>query len=234
MNTVIDLANVDGPVIDDMSGDYIDIEMMDQTNITNAMFNAIQSIDIPGGRLAAFESHDGNISLRNELVAYEDGQGTTNLSMAGVTLENASRHIVGIQAAVEELENGNYGVSVLVNHDGSYEQHSVDDRQALINYEIDAENGEILSRDAQGLRFDDDVNQWVIDAAQAVEHSFTSNLGPVAQESISQFRPEGAAVTVGEPPLDTQFNSLSELSAELVNDGMSGPKVQQHEAVVPQ
>lgn len=227
MGNTIDLKNIDGPVVDDLSADYIELDMMEQSNVVNAMMQAFEAMDMPNGSLAAYE-HDGRVILRNEINSYEDGGGTATLA-DGTEIQNASIHVIGASAFISELENGNYSVQMSVQHAGSFEQGIDDYRRVNINYEVDAEDGSIVSRQGHAVGHDDAPNIWAIETAQAIEHAFAENLGPTAQETLADFRPNSAATESGPPPIGTELNSLS----EIVN-GTVAPDVQQKiDPVIP-
>jgi hypothetical protein len=211
-NNVLDLSEINGPVVFDTVDDSerILLDMDSQGHVVNAMFNALQSIDVPNNILAAYQNDDGSIILRNQMVTFEDGNGSAYLS-SGTTIENMQTHIIGASVQIDELENGNCRVDLMVNHSGSFEQGVIDERRVIIDYEVDCENGSIISRAGHAVAHDDATNQWTISAAQTIEYHFTNALGPAAQDSIAQFRPASAATSVDLPPISADLNSLSRI-----------------------
>lgn len=209
MGNTIDLKNVDGPVIDDISGDYRQLDMAEQPEIVHAALTALESMDIPGGSISAYE-HGGAVHLDNILTAYEDGSGSAELA-DGTVIENAQSHMIGLQVEIEEMENGNYEIGVRVDHMGSYEQGEIDARTTLMQYEVTPE-GEFLERSGHAIAHDDAANQWTIEAAQTFEHKLGAILGEDSLESLMDKRPETAATNVGEPPIGAELNSLSDLA----------------------
>lgn len=231
MGKVIDLKDIKGPVVDDMSGDYRELDMADQPEIVHAALTALEAMDIPNGKIAAYE-YEGTIHLDNLLMAYEDGNGNVELN-DGTIIENAQSHMIGLQVEIEEMENGNYKVDVRVDHMGSYEQGEMDARTTLMNYEVSPE-GEFLDRSGHAVAHDDAANQWTIDAAQSFEHKLGTILGEDSLESLMEMRPETAATNVGEPPINAELNSLNEISSKMDATNQPASPQSTFDPMVPQ
>ncbi|MFP4313756.1 MAG: hypothetical protein ACLFR0_05450 [Alphaproteobacteria bacterium] len=231
MGGVINLKDVNGPVVDDVSGDNKTLDMAEQPEIVHAALTALESMDIPNGQISAYE-YEGTIHLNNLMKAYEDGSGSVEL-VDGSVIENSQMHMIGLQVEIDELENGNYGIDVRADHMGSYEQGEIDARTTLMNYEVTPE-GEFLDRSGHAVAHDDAANQWTIEAAQAFEYKLATILGENSLESLVDKRPETAVTDVGEPPIDATLNSLQELSQKLGSDNQPAVPQQSFDAFGPQ
>ena len=64
MGRVIDLSTIEGPVVDDVSGDYRKLDMAEQPEIVHAALNALESMDLPNSSISAYE-FEGEINLKN-------------------------------------------------------------------------------------------------------------------------------------------------------------------------